>query len=316
MQTSQELTKSERARGAFYGALLGDCVGVPYEFKSRETVKALTHKRPADIDAPIENKTYPEVPYGSWSDDGAHILALIDAVSGKSELRSDWKERFRQNMINWRWEGAFCAGKKKFDIGITTGQCIGEWEDGHIGDAYEEDDQQANGALMRTLASIIAVPSKDAIDFAAQHTRMTHNSQTAVHCSMYATILTRRIIDGIPIQQAVEEVNNCGLFPSTLIKQLMDKTSRTGTGWCISSLNIAIHCASTSENVIEAIRKSIDYGEDTDTNACITGMIAGAVFGCDATLMVRVPKIINIGLAERILSRIPFDTTMETLTWQ
>lgn len=53
-------------------------------------------------------------------------------------------------------------------------------------------------------------------------------------------------------------------------------------GYVKDSVYIALESVLDSENFIDAIIKTIDYGQDTDTNACITGMLAGAYYGFDS----------------------------------
>ena len=55
--------------GGLYGLLIGDAVGRPYEFKSAKDIPVYS-----DIDMLPPNgfnSTYPTVPFGTWTDDGA-----------------------------------------------------------------------------------------------------------------------------------------------------------------------------------------------------------------------------------------------------
>ena len=59
-----------RLAGAVWGHLIGDAVGVPYEFKSADQIKDVrfgatgSHRQPP----------------GTWSDDGSLMLALLDSL--------------------------------------------------------------------------------------------------------------------------------------------------------------------------------------------------------------------------------------------
>ncbi|HSL34894.1 MAG TPA: ADP-ribosylglycohydrolase family protein, partial [Candidatus Limnocylindrales bacterium] len=64
------LALPDRLAGAVWGHLVGDAVGVPYEFKSADEIGEIrfgatgTHDRPP----------------GTWSDDGSLMLALLDSL--------------------------------------------------------------------------------------------------------------------------------------------------------------------------------------------------------------------------------------------
>jgi hypothetical protein len=59
-----------RLAGAIWGHLVGDAVGVPYEFRAASEIRDIrfgatgTHRQPP----------------GTWSDDGALMLALLDSL--------------------------------------------------------------------------------------------------------------------------------------------------------------------------------------------------------------------------------------------
>src|SRR5690348_3916213 len=63
-------TTEDRVAGAIWGHLVGDAVGVPYEFRNASHIDEVkfgasgTHGQPP----------------GTWSDDGALMLALLDSL--------------------------------------------------------------------------------------------------------------------------------------------------------------------------------------------------------------------------------------------
>jgi ADP-ribosyl-[dinitrogen reductase] hydrolase len=60
-----------RIAGGFWGHLIGDAMGVPYEFRSPDRVGDVRWG---------EHGTYNK-PAGTWSDDGALMLALLDSLT-------------------------------------------------------------------------------------------------------------------------------------------------------------------------------------------------------------------------------------------
>src|SRR5687768_18581243 len=91
-------------RAAVYGHLVGDAIGVPYEFGHHiETVELRGHG------------THNQPP-GTWSDDGALMLALLDSLLTAGFDPEDQPRR----ALAWADEGRYAGGGVVFDIGHTT----------------------------------------------------------------------------------------------------------------------------------------------------------------------------------------------------
>ncbi|MDQ2690240.1 MAG: ADP-ribosylglycohydrolase family protein, partial [Chloroflexota bacterium] len=94
---------SDAIRAAVYGHLVGDAIGVPYEFGHHiETVELRGHG------------THDQPP-GTWSDDGALMLALLDSLVSVGFDPEDQGRR----ALAWADEGRYAAGGLVFDIGTT-----------------------------------------------------------------------------------------------------------------------------------------------------------------------------------------------------
>ena len=64
--------------GGLYGLLVGDALGVPYEFYE---AKELPVYEKIEMTPPARfQKTYPRIATGTWSDDGAQALCLMDSL--------------------------------------------------------------------------------------------------------------------------------------------------------------------------------------------------------------------------------------------
>jgi len=60
---------------------------------------------------------------------------------------------------------------------------------------------------------------------------------------------------------------------------LLDPSIFNPNGFVVGSLEIALHTLLTTTSYEEAILKAISLGKDTDTNAAITGALAGILYG-------------------------------------
>ena len=105
---------ASRLAGAAWGHLVGDAVGVPYEFRSAEEIGGVDAVRFG------ATGTYGQ-PAGTWSDDGALMLALLDSLL---EAGFDPEDQGRRALA-WHREGAYTPdGDGRFDIGRTTAAAL------------------------------------------------------------------------------------------------------------------------------------------------------------------------------------------------
>ena len=134
---------SDIYRNGMYGLIVGDALGVPVEFSSRQTRK---------IDPVTGMRAYGtyKQPAGTWSDDSSMALATLDSIKEKSEL--DYKD-IMQRFFDWKTTGAYTPFNDTFDIGIATANAISRFKAGgdptKCGGTTEYDN--GNGSLMRIL---------------------------------------------------------------------------------------------------------------------------------------------------------------------
>ncbi len=71
-------TRQERIEGGLLGLLVGDALGVPYEFHPPEAIpprEAIEYQPPEGF-----RRAHASVPPGTWSDDGAQALVLLASL--------------------------------------------------------------------------------------------------------------------------------------------------------------------------------------------------------------------------------------------
>jgi ADP-ribosylglycohydrolase len=164
-------------------------MGVPYEFRDPAQIGEVRWG---------ERGTHGKPP-GTWSDDGALMLALLDSVLGVGFDPEDQGRR----ALDWRRNGAYTPDGDVFDIGGTTSSALQAIEGGTPAeDAGPTHEQSAsNGSLMRILpialwASASSMPVDDLIDLSMRASRVTHGHPAAqVACAVY-TLLAARLLEG------------------------------------------------------------------------------------------------------------------------
>ncbi len=188
--------EAERIEGAVWGHLVGDALGVPYEFRPPEAIGEVhfdasgTHGQPA----------------GTWSDDGALMLALLDSLvrpgesGGRPVIRFDVADQARR-ILAWHDEGAYTpGGDGLFDIGTATSAAIRALAAGTAPAAAGSVPGQGlgNGSLMRILPVALAGRHEDEatlVRWASEASGVTHGDPLPrVACALYV-LVARRLLD-------------------------------------------------------------------------------------------------------------------------
>ncbi|MFN6038509.1 MAG: ADP-ribosylglycohydrolase family protein, partial [Bacteroidota bacterium] len=104
--------KRENIIDALLGVAIGDALGVPFEFSSREKMQLKPAK---DM---VGYGTYFQ-PEGTWSDDSSLTFCLAESLTSGYNLK-DMAEKF----IKWKQESYWTARGNLFDIGKTTSDAI------------------------------------------------------------------------------------------------------------------------------------------------------------------------------------------------
>src|SRR5205807_7589843 len=120
----------DRLAGAVWGHLIGDAIGVPYEFLPPE---AITEVRWG------QRGTHGQPP-GTWSDDGGLMLALLDSLLSAG---FDLEDQGRRAL---RWlDGPDYKPGELFDIGNTTAAALQRIRSGTPAEMAGGADERDNG---------------------------------------------------------------------------------------------------------------------------------------------------------------------------
>lgn len=102
----------DKIKGGLYGLLIGDALGVPYEFRSAEQLPPLKH---IEFTPPVGfQPTYRDVPAGTWSDDGAQALCLLESLIDKGTLELT---DFADKLVDWYHEGRWAVAQQVLILG-------------------------------------------------------------------------------------------------------------------------------------------------------------------------------------------------------
>lgn len=288
-----------RLAGGVWGHLVGDAVGVPYEFREPGQIGEVRFG---------ETGTHGQPP-GTWSDDGALILALLDSLLNSSpEGGFDTADQGRR-ALTWRREGAYTPDGEGFDIGTTTNEALRAIERGtpaeEAGPTHER--SQSNGSLMRILPLALWAHAQDRdhakmldagalADYATRASKVTHGHPVPqVVCAVY-TLVAAGLLGGAEPTQALDAAIDAvrsrygpdGETPDVALAAALDelvdwpKTHEPeGRGGALNAFWSAWTAFEGATSYRETIERAIRYGNDTDTTAAIAGGLAGIRWGID-----------------------------------
>ncbi|KIA88068.1 ADP-ribosylglycohydrolase family protein [Kaistella jeonii] len=281
----------ENIKSALFGVAIGDALGVPVEFKSREIISENPVK---DM---IGFGTY-NLPPGTFSDDSSLTFCLAEALTQEFDLKV-----IGENFVKWVHENYWTARGHVFDIGIATREAINRLAKGERPDLAGgfEVSSNGNGSLMRILPLlfyIIDKPVDERYQITKQVSSITHGHIRSVIACFYYLEFARQLISGVDkfeiyknLQTEIPEFlksisinqREISFFNRLLTADIFDLSEENilSSGYVIHTLEASIWCLLTTDNYKDATLKAVNLGEDTDTTAAVTGGLAGLLYGFD-----------------------------------
>jgi ADP-ribosylglycohydrolase/protein-tyrosine phosphatase len=263
-----------RLVGSVWGALVGDALGVPYEFGPPRS--------PAEIVWGAEG-TYGQ-PAGTWSDDGGLLLALLDSLLAMGFDTDDQGRR----AVAWL-EGPDYKPGALFDVGGTTRRALARIGAGTRAEAAggESESDNGNGSLMRILPiCLVSSGSTDAlIEWAERSSSITHrHPRSRLVCALYC-LTAQRLLAGeldrkAALQFAIDELRRSrdADFHEDIGK-ILDFSDPHGSGYVVDTFWSAWSAFESAESYEQCVRQAVAYGNDTDTTACVAGGLGGIYWG-------------------------------------
>ena len=279
-------------KSVLFGVAVGDALGVPVEFKSRQVI------RQNPVTDMIGYGTY-NLPSGTFSDDSSLTFCLAEALTTKFDLNT-----IAQNFVKWFYNNYWTPRGNVFDIGIATRQAIDRLAKGERPDLAGGFDvsSNGNGSLMRIsplLFYLLDKPIGERYDITKQVSSITHGHIRSVIACFYYLEFARQLFerkDKFEIYKNLQtEVTNhltslsinpteVALFDRLLKQDIYKLTDENilSSGYVLHTLEASIWCLLTTDNYEDAVLKAVNLGEDTDTTGAVTGGLAGLLYGLDS----------------------------------
>ena len=296
-----------KIKAVVIGHAVGDALGVPVEFMTREELK----KNP--VTTMIGYGTYP-VPKGAWSDDTSMSLCALDAL-GEGKINFD---KVMVNFARWYYQDLFTPTGEMFDVGNTCSIAIERYMREQVSwreCGLTDERSNGNGSLMRIhpfalYTYFLDTNVKTKIEIIELASGLTHaHPRSKMACGIYAFVLWELLDDARKFGN--KETVRRGLrkarkyyacnpefkhFSYKLCRQIADcdhiwevegfhratEEDIVSDGYVVNSLEAAIWCLYHTWTYKDCVLKAVNLGDDTDTIAAIAGGLAGAMYGYDA----------------------------------
>jgi ADP-ribosyl-[dinitrogen reductase] hydrolase len=282
-------TREDRIAGGLYGLLIGDALGVPYEFHPPQQ---LPPRDQLEFEPPQGfHRAHGSVPPGTWSDDGAHALCLLASLLHNDALDP---EDLGRRLWNWYDLGYMAVDHQVFDVGIQTRAALETFRAGTpaLQSGPRGERENGNGSLMRVLSLALwhTGSDKELTAAAMKQSLVTHGHlRSQVCCALYC-LWARRTLEGVADSWAEALATFHRLYPkgheahTELELHVRPNTPEPGRGSgyvvdCLLSARDCVKAESTYEGVVKA---AVALGNDTDTTAAVAGGIAGIREGLQA----------------------------------
>ena len=291
-----------KIKAVMLGHAIGDALGVPVEFKSREEIA----KNP--VSDMRGYGTYP-VPAGAWSDDTSMSIAALDAMSRGDGSTFD----VLVNFAKWLANADYTPTGETYDVGRTCmrsilrfiDKCYVEGE-GFVKpsdfdpceNGLKGERDNGNGSLMR-IHPFVLYAYFNKLDYwmwmacVRTGSSLTHaHDRALMGCYIYGYCLTELLrkpsmkalkdaidfagkdLDFLPEIEHYSRIfdRNFADLPESEIKS---------TGYVVDTLEAALWCVLTTDNYKDCVLKAVNLGGDTDSIAAVAGGLAGALYGLE-----------------------------------
>lgn len=292
------------------GVVVGDALGCPVQFLTREEIK----NRPEGPVTGMEAGGAYAMPEGTWTDDSSMALAAMDSIIERGKADPvDIMRRF----VRWELKGEYTPFGEAFDQGNTCISAIYRFIENPDVNTCGSTGEYANGngALMRIMPVClyyydrqkkVCTTEDEAIHGIHVISGLTHNHLRSQMCCGIYYFMVKSIINGICKEEKLNllellqrgindglkfyghDIRNLSemaylgrLFYLNEFKDVPENEIRS-TGYVIDSIEAAVWCLITTDSYKECVLAAVNLGDDADTVAAIAGGLAGLYYGYES----------------------------------
>lgn len=253
------ITFRDRFFGCFFGSILGDVLGMPYEFECAGDFY---------FDGTMEEGGPFNLQRGYYTDDTSMMIAMADSII---ELKKIDMVNHIHRYSQWYRRGLYSSTGECFDIGNQTRTAIEYFE--QFSEFLPESNGAGNGSLMRAAPVILYSVNDYKTTFAENIKKScitTHHSEKCIdYTTRYAELVRDIITEDTSALDKIREIVDSYDYGEEY----------EATGYIVNSYYASLRSFANTSSFKDCMIDIINIGGDTDTNACIAGMLAGAHYG-------------------------------------
>ena len=290
----------KRSKDALTGFAVGDALGVPVEFETRDGLK----RNP--VRGMLEYMHHNQ-PAGTWSDDSSLVFCTAESLCNGYSL-----DDIALHFSRWKNNRFWTPHGRVFDIGISTSKAIERIDrfiemgirmkpiPEHEANQFEN----GNGSLMRILPLAFYLadkPMDEQFIVIRDVSALTHaHIRSVIGCFIYVQFVIG-LLNGMNKTEAYAEmqlgvsdflkdrVSRDELFLySRILKNMISEypeASIHSTTYVLHTLEAVLWCTMRYTTFSETVLSAVNLGHDTDTIGALTGGLAGLIYGAD-----KIPK--------------------------
>lgn len=288
----------QKVLGGILGFVVGDALGVPVEFESRDAL------RWNPVSGMRGYGSYNQ-PVGTWSDDSSMTLCTLQSLTHGLDY-DDMMGRF----LRWADEAYMTPWGEVFDMGKTTREALIRYAHGTapLDCGADSEWENGNGSLMRILPLALylyhlhcttGVSWRELLPIIHNVSKLTHpHPISLISCDIYCHI-THHLLQGEWLSDAISRsVAPLKEFYSQYPEYSvwLDRFSRVDAdvlsslpedeimsdGYVLHTLETALWCLLHTNSYRDCMLTAVNLGSDTDTVAAIAGGLAGIYYGEEA----------------------------------
>lgn len=285
----------DRIKGALYGVAIGDALGAPLEFMTKNSINA-KH----GLVTEMIGGGWLNVKPGEVTDDTQMTIAVAKGIIDNPEnpVPSVGKHFIEWLKTNPKDVGNTCRSsiikamhfeKGKKEISKSTWMKASE-----LTDKVMNGRTAGNGALMRTIyPALFYIPGEQQIKVTADIARMTHWDKESTNACVNYVKEIYLMVNGYDGEVGLKSTKK-----------------HEPTGYVIDSYVVASEAFNQTDNFEDALVNAVNRGGDADTIGAITGGMAGARYGynsipqrwidtLDPKVKLQLDKLADIAFEER-----------------
>ncbi|MDR1138034.1 MAG: ADP-ribosylglycohydrolase family protein [Synergistaceae bacterium] len=321
MKTGRDNTMKDKILGGIIGLAVGDALGVPVEFETREALRS---------DPVLGMRAGRDTPPGTWSDDTSLTLCALDSLSNGLDY-GDMMNRF----LSWIDDAEYTPHGKSFGVGKTTLKALSRFAKGEpaLSCGCRSESENGNGSLMRVLPLAFYLDAKygdtfpareDAVEIIHNVSALTHAHMISrVACGVYLSVAGHLIHGYAPGDAAAHGVRRAleyydGKYPNEAanfrrldlegFKNLPEEEINSG-GYVIDTLEASVWCLLNTDGYESCVLKAVNLGGDADTTGAVTGGLAGIYYGLDGIPRKWRDGIARLSFIERLCDKFSLSLT-------